>query len=80
MSSSDGGGVWEVTPGTFTSTRVGYHKMCQIVAGSATIVEPDGRGFEISTGSLFITPEGWEGTWTVHETLRESWVVIPLLP
>ena len=28
-------------------------------------------------GSLFITPEGWEGTWEVHETLRKSWVVIP---
>ncbi|WP_347344516.1 cupin domain-containing protein [Microbacterium sp.] len=70
-------GVWEVTPGTFDSTRPGYHEMCQIVSGRATITEPDGTSFEIGPGSLFITPEGWVGTWEVHETLRKTWVVIP---
>ena len=70
-------GVWEVTPGTFSSTRPGYHELCQIVSGRATIKEQDGTAFEIGPGSLFITPEGWTGTWTVHETLRKSWVVIP---
>ncbi|MEA5455108.1 cupin domain-containing protein [Sinomonas sp. JGH33] len=70
-------GVWEVTPGTFSSTRVGYHELCQIVSGSATIKEEDGTAFDIGPGSLFITPEGWTGTWTVHESLRKSWVVIP---
>ncbi|MFT4215341.1 MAG: cupin domain-containing protein [Microbacterium sp.] len=70
-------GVWEVTPGTFDSTRVGYHELCQIVSGRATITEPDGTSFEIAPGSLFITPEGWVGTWEVHETLRKTWVVIP---
>lgn len=70
-------GVWEVTPGTFRSTRPEYHEMCQIVAGRATIVEDDGTSREIGPGSLFITPEGWTGTWIVHETLRKVWVVIP---
>lgn len=70
-------GVWEVTPGTFTSTRPAYHEMCQIVSGRATIVEPDGTEFEIRAGSLLITPEGWTGKWIVHETLRKAWVVIP---
>lgn len=70
-------GVWEVTPGSFRSTRPQYHEMCQIVSGSATIEEEDGTTFEVQTGSLFITPEGWTGRWTVHETLRKAWVVIP---
>ena len=70
-------GVWEVTPGTFDSTRPQYHEMCQIVSGRATITEPDGTTFDIGPGSLFITPEGWVGTWEVHETLRKVWVVIP---
>lgn len=70
-------GVWEVTPGRFGSTRPGYHEMCQIVSGRATITEPDGETFEVGPGSLFITPEGWAGTWEVHETLRKTWVVIP---
>lgn len=70
-------GVWEVTPGSFRSERPAYHEMCQIVSGSATIEEDDGTTFDVRPGSLFITPEGWTGRWTVHETLRKVWVVIP---
>jgi uncharacterized protein len=68
-------GIWEVTPGTFRSTRPGYDEICQILSGSATITEQDGSSFEIGPGSLFVTPAGWEGTWTIHETLRKMWVV-----
>ncbi|WP_077488714.1 cupin domain-containing protein [Sinomonas mesophila] len=68
-------GIWEVTPGTFSSTRDGYDEICQIISGTATISEADGSTFEIGPGSLFVTPAGWEGTWTVHETLRKMWVV-----
>ena len=67
-------GIWEVTPGSFSSTRDGFDEICQIISGKATIVEPDGRTFEVGAGSLFVTPAGWEGTWTVHETLRKMWV------
>lgn len=70
-------GVWEVTPGSFSSTRPQYHEMCQIVVGRATITEPDGTTFEVGPGSLFVTPEGWTGSWEVHETLRKAWVTIP---
>ena len=68
-------GIWEVSPGTFNSTRDGYNEICQILSGSATITEADGNSFDVAAGSLFVTPAGWEGTWTVHETLRKMWVV-----
>lgn len=71
-------GIWEVTPGTFSSTRDGFHEVCQILSGRATIQEPSGRVFEIAAGSLFVTPAGWQGTWTIHETLRKSWAVFTL--
>ncbi len=71
-------GIWEVAPGTFSSTRDGYHEVCQILSGRATIEEPGGRTFDIAAGSLFITPAGWKGTWTIHETLRKSWSVFTL--
>jgi uncharacterized protein len=71
-------GIWEATPGTFSSTRDGYHEICQILSGRATIEEPGGRTFDIAAGSLFITPAGWTGTWTIHETLRKSWAVFTL--
>lgn len=68
-------GIWEVTPGIFTGTRDGYNEICQILTGKATITEKDGTSFDIGPGSLFVTPAGWEGTWTVHETMRKMWVV-----
>lgn len=68
-------GIWEVTPGTFKSTRPGYDEICQILSGTATITEPDGTSFDIGPGTLFVTPAGWEGHWTIHETLRKMWVV-----
>ena len=71
-------GVWEITPGTFPSSRDGFHEIAQILEGRATIVEPDGNTFEITPGSLFVTPAGWTGTWTVHEAIRKVWVVLDL--
>jgi uncharacterized cupin superfamily protein len=71
-------GIWEVTPGTFKSTRPGYDEICQILSGTATITEPDGSSFDIGPGSLFVTPAGWEGNWTIHETLPKMWGVIDL--
>lgn len=68
-------GIWEVTPGEFKSTRPGYDEICQILSGRGTITEPDGNSFDIGAGTLFVTPAGWEGHWTIHETLRKMWVV-----
>ena len=63
-------GVWEATPGTFTSTRDGFNEVCVILSGTATISDDSGT-FDIGPGSLFVTPAGWRGTWTVHQTLRK---------
>ena len=71
-------GIWEVTLGTFKSTRPGYDGICQILSRTAAIIEPDASSFDIGPGSLFVTPAGWEGNWTVRETLRKKWVVFDL--
>ena len=68
-------GIWEVTPGTFSSSRDGYTEICQILSGRATIAEADGSTYDIGPGSFVVTTAGWEGTWTVHEKLRKMWVV-----
>ena len=68
-------GIWEATPGVSKSARPGYDEICQILSGSATITEADGTSFDIGPGTLFVTPAGWEGTWTIHEPLRKMFVV-----
>jgi uncharacterized cupin superfamily protein len=67
-------GIWEATPGVSKAVRHN-DEICQILSGSATITEADGTTFEIGPGTLFVMPAGWEGTSTIHETVRKMWVV-----
>lgn len=76
--SADGGfetGVWECTAGRFTATRDGYDEVATILFGTATVVDSDGVTTDLSPGSVFVTPAGWSGTWTVHETLRKVYTI-----
>jgi uncharacterized cupin superfamily protein len=68
-------GVWECSPGTFTGTRDGYDEVAHIVFGTATITTDDGQTCEVGPGSVFVTPSGWSGSWTIHETLRKTYVI-----
>jgi len=69
-------GVWEATPGSFTAIRDGYHEVCQVLSGKATVVSDSGDAIEVGAGDLFVMPAGWSGTWHVHETLRKTYVTI----
>jgi uncharacterized cupin superfamily protein len=68
-------GIWEATPGSFTSRRDGHHEIDHILAGRATIIPEDGNPIELGPGDVFITPAGWVGVWHIHETLRKMFVV-----
>ncbi|HWI30053.1 MAG TPA: cupin domain-containing protein [Microbacterium sp.] len=70
-------GYWECSPGTFTAVRDGYTEVCEIAWGSATIQPDDGDPVLITAGSTLIMPDGWRGTWTVHEQLRKLFVIVP---
>jgi uncharacterized cupin superfamily protein len=69
-------GVWECSPGRFTAVRDGYSETCQILSGRATIEGEDGVSAELEPGSTIVLPSGWRGTWTVHETLRKTYVIV----
>jgi uncharacterized cupin superfamily protein len=68
-------GIWEATPGTFTARRDGYHEVCQILAGRATLTPEGGTPVTVGPGDTLVTPAGWVGVWEVHETLRKTYVV-----
>jgi uncharacterized cupin superfamily protein len=68
-------GVWECTPGTFTATRNGYDEIAHIVFGTATVTDSHGVVTELSPGTVFVTPEGWAGTWVVHELMRKTYTI-----
>ncbi|WP_214414547.1 cupin domain-containing protein [Sphaerisporangium fuscum] len=69
-------GIWECGPGTFTAVRDGFHEICQILAGRATLRGEDGQVVELAPGSTVVLPDGWRGTWEVHETMRKTYVTV----
>ena len=69
-------GVWECGPGRFTAVRDGVTEVCQILAGRATIEGEDGVSAELGPGSAIVLPSGWRGTWTIHETVRKTYVMM----
>ena len=68
-------GVWECSPGVFTASRDGYDEVATILSGTATVTDSHGLVSEIGPGSVLVTPAGWSGTWTVHETLRKVYTI-----
>ncbi|MEU8246810.1 cupin domain-containing protein [Nonomuraea sp. NPDC048916] len=70
-------GIWECEPGSFTAVRDGHHEVCQILAGRATLTGEDGQVVELAPGSTIVLPDGWRGTWDVHETIRKTYVMMP---
>ncbi|PKQ31739.1 MAG: cupin [Actinobacteria bacterium HGW-Actinobacteria-2] len=70
-------GFWECTAGTFTSVRDGYSEVCQIVSGSVTIHTDGADPFTLVAGDTVVLPDGWRGSWEVHETVRKLYVMIP---
>jgi uncharacterized protein len=67
-------GIWEVTPGSFPAAKDGVCELMQFVAGSATIVDANGET-TVEPGIVMFLPDGWTGTWTVHETVRKTYAL-----
>ena len=68
-------GMWECGVGTFTAAREGYAEICQIASGSATVTPTGEASFELTPGSILVTPNGWTGVWAVHEKIRKMYVL-----
>lgn len=69
-------GIWECDPGTFTAVRDGYSETCFIISGRVTVTSESGDEAQLSAGDVIVMPEGWQGTWTVHERVRKHYTLI----
>jgi uncharacterized protein len=69
-------GYWECTVGEFTAVRSGEHEVCYIVSGRAVLESDDHVITHIGPGSMLVLPDGWSGTWKVHERLEKMFVIV----
>jgi uncharacterized cupin superfamily protein len=67
-------GLWTCTPGRWRLC-IPRDELCHFIAGRATYVRDDGEVVEVTPGTLVMFPAGWSGECTVHETLRNTYML-----
>ena len=68
-------GIWVCTPGKWTLS-IPRDELCHFVAGRATYVRDTGEVIEVRAHTVVMFPGGWTGTCTVHETMRNIYILV----
>ena len=72
-------GLWSCTPGRW-KVSIPRDELCYFVAGRAVYERDDGERIEITPGTLVMFPAGWSGICTVHETVRNTYMLTSAAP
>ena len=67
-------GIWVCTPGRW-SLEIPRDEFCYFVAGHAEYTSDGGETVEVRAGTAVLFPGGWRGACTVHETIRNSYMM-----
>jgi uncharacterized cupin superfamily protein len=50
-------------------------ELCHFVSGRATYTHESGDVIDVSAGTVVLFPAGWKGTCTVHQTMRNVYML-----
>jgi uncharacterized cupin superfamily protein len=67
-------GIWVCTPGRWRLS-IPRDEFCHFVAGHATYRSDDGEVIEVSPATVVMFPAGWTGECSVHETIRNIYML-----
>ena len=68
-------GTWSATPGAWQVLYTEW-EFCQIISGRGSLSETDGATVAIGPGDAFTLSPGFEGIWTVDETMTKNFVIL----
>ncbi|WP_200330607.1 MULTISPECIES: cupin domain-containing protein [unclassified Leucobacter] len=68
-------GVWEISPGSFHSSKIGVSEFMYFVSGAGTITRENGEVIEIRPDAFVSLPDGSHVVWNVEETARKVYVI-----
>ncbi len=68
-------GVWEMTPGVMRDIEV--DEILTVISGAATVEFQDGGRITLEPGAVARLHAGQQTVWTVTETLRKVYVLLP---
>ncbi len=67
-------GIWVCTPGRWR-LAIPRDELCHFVAGRATYRSDEGETIAVEAGAVVMFPAGWTGECTVHETMRNVYIL-----
>lgn len=68
-------GIWVCTPGRW-ALSIPRDELCYFMSGRATYRSTEGEVIEVAAGTTVMFPAGWTGECTVHEIMRNSYMLI----
>jgi len=68
-------GTWECEPGVSRWEFLDRGEAIHVLSGRMTVQRDGENPVEVAAGTSAVFPIGWCGVWTVHETLRKSYVI-----
>jgi len=68
-------GIWVCTPGQWR-LHIPRDELCHFVAGRATYCSDAGEVIDVDGATVVMFPAGWRGICTVHETLRNTYLLV----
>ncbi|QYM74956.1 cupin domain-containing protein [Leucobacter luti] len=68
-------GIWEITAGSFHSSKLGVSEFMYFLSGAGTITRESGEVVPITAGSFVSLPDGSHVIWDVTEPTRKLYVI-----
>lgn len=82
VASEDPGGkfitkMYECSPGKFPVEPyfIDCYELAHILTGKLIVTDSDGNTQTYEAGDVFITPQGFTGTWEIVETMRKVFAI-----
>lgn len=69
-------GLWEVTPGRFTTAPRGFDEVIHIISGRRFLRSSDGIAVELAPGVSFLMEDGFVGEWEITEPVRKFYAKV----
>jgi len=67
-------GLWQCTEGTWP-LEIPRDELCHFISGRATYTHVSGETIDVNAGTMVLFPAGWKGTCTVHQTMRNVYML-----
>lgn len=67
-------GIWQCSAGP-SYWRQEENEVIYVLSGRMTVTLDGGDAVDVGAGDIAVFPQGWAGTWVIHETLRKVYVV-----